>query len=303
MKKKILIIGGTGFIGFHLAKNLKKRYNVNSVSIKKFPKNKIKNVKYFIFDINKKKNFKILDKYSFDIVINLGGYVSHFGKGSTLKNQYLGVKNLIDYFENKKIKFFLHIGSSAEYGNSKSPHKENSKCFPKMNYGRNKLKSTKYLINKSKKKLINGVILRLYQVYGPNQSSNRFLPIIINKCLMKDNYLCHKKGVYRDFLYIDDLVYLIDQILRKKEIDHISGKIFNVGYGKPIELIRAARKIEKLCKGGVQLSKRAILRKDEPKIIFPDISAVKKTFKWKPKINFENGLKKTIHYYESISKN
>ena len=54
-----------------------------------------------------------------------------------------------------------------------------------MNYGRNKLKSTKYLINKSKKKLINGVILRLYQVYGPNQSSNRFLPIIINKCLMK----------------------------------------------------------------------------------------------------------------------
>ena len=120
---------------------------------------------------------------------------------------------------------------------------------------------------------------------------------------MKDNYLCHKKGVYRDFLYIDDLVYLIDQILKKKEIDHISGKIFNVGYGKPIELIRAARKIEKLCKGGVQLSKRAILRKDEPKIIFPDISAVKKTFKWKPKINFENGLKKTIHYYESISKN
>ena len=54
MKKKNLIIGGTGFIGFHLAKNLKKRYNVNSVSIKKFPKNKIKNVKYFIFDINKK---------------------------------------------------------------------------------------------------------------------------------------------------------------------------------------------------------------------------------------------------------
>lgn len=300
MKKKVLIVGGTGFIGFHLVKNLKKIFKIYSLSNNKFSENRIKGVKYFFLDINKKNNLKILDKYSFDVVINAAGYVNHFGKKSIYKNQYLGVKNLIDYFIEKKTNFFLHLGSSAEYGRLKSPQKENINCSPKMNYGKSKLKSTKYLINKIKKNVLSGIVLRLYQIYGPNQSTNRFLPIIINKCLVGDNYLCHKSGVYRDFLYVDDLVDLIVQILKKKEIDDLSGKIFNVGYGKPIELIKVAKKIEKLCNGGSQSSKIIKLREDEAKIIFPDTRNVRKIFKWKPKTRFKTGLKKTIKFYQNF---
>ncbi len=302
MRKKVLIIGGTGFIGFHLAKNLKKNYKVYSLSNNKIFKNRIKGIKYFFFDINKKNNFKILNKYSFDVVLNASGYVNHYGKESIYRNQYLGLKNLIDYFVKKKIKFFLHLGSSAEYGKLKSPHKESNNCSPKMNYGKNKLKVTRYIINKIKKNSLNAIILRLYQVYGPYQSNNRFLPIIINKCLIGDSYLCHKSGIYRDFLYVDDLVDLISRILKKKEISNSSEKIFNVGYGKPLELIKVAKKIQKLCKGGRQSPEIIKLRKDETNIIFPDISNIKKVFKWKPKTSFEIGLNKTINYYQNFFK-
>ena len=82
----------------------------------------------------------------------------------------------------------------------------------------------------SRKKLVTGIILRLYQVYGPMQPNNRFLPTVINKCLNNKNYLCHEKGVCRDFLYIDDFIVLINRILNKKKINNYAGQIFNVRF-------------------------------------------------------------------------
>ena len=85
MKKKILIIGGTGLLGFHLINLLKKKdFEIVSVSKNKFSKNKINNIKYIFFDFTKKKFFRLLDKYEFDIVINLGGNVDHFNKTLTV---------------------------------------------------------------------------------------------------------------------------------------------------------------------------------------------------------------------------
>lgn len=298
MNKKILIIGGTGFIGSHLVNFLKKKnFDITSVSRNKFIKNKNLNVKYIFFDFSKKKNFKILDRYKFDIVINLGGNVDHFNKKKTIASQYTAVKNLIDYFSNKKLKIFLQVGSCAEYGLSDSPHKESYLCKPKMIYAKTKLRATKYIQKICKEKKINGIILRLYQVYGPTQSNNRFIPIIIQKCLNDDLYLCHDKGVLRDFLYIDDLLNLLLKIFNKKDFTQISGQIFNVGYGKGFDLNLVAKKIEKISQGGSQSLKKIDLRPDEPKKIYPSISRVRKIFNWRPKTKFEIGLKKTINSY------
>lgn len=300
MKKKILIIGGTGFIGSHLVNFLrKKNFDITSVSRNKFLKNKKKNVRYIFFDFSKKKNFKILDRYKFDIVINLGGNVDHFNKKKTISSQYTAVKNLIDYFANKRLKIFLQVGSCAEYGLSASPHKESYICKPKMTYAKTKLRATRYIQKICKEKKINGIILRLYQVYGPAQSNNRFIPIIIQKCLYDNPYLCHNKGVLRDFLYIDDLLNLLLKIFNKKDFTQISGQIFNVGYGKGFDLNLVAKKIKKLCKGGVQSSKKIKLRIDEPKVIYPNTSLVKRVFNWKPRIKFTDGLKKTIDFFDN----
>ena len=59
MKNKVLIIGGTGFIGYHLIKSLrKKNYDITSISLYKTTKNRIKNVKYIFLDFTKKKKIK-----------------------------------------------------------------------------------------------------------------------------------------------------------------------------------------------------------------------------------------------------
>ena len=69
-----------------------------------------------------------------------------------LASQFSAVKNLIDYFKDKKLKIFIQIGSCAEYGVSASPHKEQNKCKPKLIYARTKLRATKYVQKFCKRK-------------------------------------------------------------------------------------------------------------------------------------------------------
>ena len=107
-KNNILIVGGTGFIGHHLAeKSLTKGWQVTSISSK--PPKKIRylsKVKYIICDITKKKSLKRNIQKSFKYVVNLGGYVDHSNKKKTFKSHHIGCKNLTEVFFKKKPHLF-----------------------------------------------------------------------------------------------------------------------------------------------------------------------------------------------------
>ena len=96
LKKNILIIGGTGFIGYHLAnKSLQKGWQVTSISSKTPKKIRyLSKVKYIICDITNKELLKKSINKSFDYVVNLGGYVDHSNKRKTYNSHYKGCKNL-----------------------------------------------------------------------------------------------------------------------------------------------------------------------------------------------------------------
>ena len=100
MKRSILIIGGTGFIGYHLAaKCIKLKWKVTSISTKKPQKErKVKGVEYLICNIGNLKRLKKIIKNDFNYVVNLGGYIDHYDKVKTFRSHYLGVKNLSTIF-------------------------------------------------------------------------------------------------------------------------------------------------------------------------------------------------------------
>ena len=222
-KNNILIVGGTGFIGYHLAKkSLKKGWKVTSISTKR-PKQLryLKKVKYIFCDITKKNSLKKSIRKNFNYVVNLGGYVDHSNRKKTLGSHYKGCKNLTEIFLKKRPKAFIQMGSSVEYGNLKSPQRENFKFNTKSiksTYGKAKLLSSKYLTDLNKKKLFPSTILRLYLAYGPRQDINRFLPIIIAGCLKNKKFPCSNGNQLRDLVHVDDVVEAIIKSLNSKKV-------------------------------------------------------------------------------------
>tara|TARA_B110001450_G_scaffold249997_1_gene268068 strand:+ start:506 stop:1432 length:927 start_codon:yes stop_codon:yes gene_type:complete len=302
--KKILITGGTGFIGFHLAKKcLKLNWSVTSLSTKK-PKinRRLSKVKYLISDIsNKKKLLKSIKPNFYDYVVNLAGYVDHSNKKKTMESHFKGCKNLSLLFLNSKIEKFIQIGSSIEYGKKKSPQIEskinNQKTFSV--YGNAKLQSTKFLLNLNKNYNFPMTVLRLYLVYGPAQDNNRVVPITIFNAIQNNNFDCSNGTQLRDFLFIDDL---IDAIIKSLKNDKSTGEIINLGTGKPIKIKDLITKICNLVGSGRPEFGKVKLRKDEIKKLYPKILKSKKLLNWKPKISIEKGLKKTIKYFKKNKK-
>ena len=296
MKDKVLVVGGTGFIGYHLLKKLpKKKYSLYSLSKKK-PKKKncLKNIKYLYCDITKFKDLKKKINYQYDHIINLSGYVDHSKKKENINCHFHGCKNLVSLFKRKKIKTFIQVGSSLEYGNQSSPQSENKRCKPRGSYGLSKLKASEFLKIVGKKYNFPYIILRPYQIYGPKQKNNRLIPQTIEACLKDKKFNCSPGLQKRDFLYVDDFVELIKKILKQKKIRK---EIFNVGSGKPISVKFIIQMIQSSIGLGKPQFGKIPMRKDEINSLYPSIKKIKKKLSWLPKKKLKAGIKKTIQSY------
>lgn len=302
MKKRILVIGGTGFLGYHLIKKcVSKDWAVSSISTHKPKKNRIiKNVNYILLDITKNKLINNIINNRYDFVVNFGGYVNHKEKKKTYDSHYKGCKNLVNFFLKRNIKKFIQIGSSVEYGFNSSPQKENitlSVKSLKSAYGKAKLSASKYLLYRHKINQFPCTIIRPYLIYGPNQDFNRFIPLIIKGCLTNSKFPCSNGLQIRNFLYVDDFV---NGILKCLQNDKTNGEILNIGHFKSHKIKNVILMIQRIIKTGYPDFGKIKMRNDEIIKLYPSITKIKKVINWKPKINFTSGLKKTIKYYKRI---
>ncbi len=304
MKYKILVTGGTGFIGKNFIKFLlkKKIFKIYSLSTKKIRKDlREKKVNYIYCRLEDKILLKKKINYNFDYVVNFAGYIDHSNSRQTLRSHYIGLKNLIKTIKYDNLKKFVQIGSSVEYGFSNSPQKETlilniSKL--KSIYGKSKLKSTYFLIDQYRKKKLPVIILRPYLIFGPGQSDRRLIPYIIKNCLLNKSFDCSHGKQLRNFFFIKDFVSVIYKCL---EIN-ANGQIINVGSHKNYTVKFIIDKINQIIKKGSPQYGKLKLRKDEPLSLYPNLSKFKKLFNFKKEIPIDIGLKQTIKYYRSIMK-
>ena len=315
-KDKILITGGSGFIGYHLCKKIlkMKKYHLTCVDVKK-------NDNYLIKELRKNKNFKYLKldlnqssgtKFSnFKFVFHLAAIV---GVKQVNKNPLNSltmnasifsklVSNLEKYSPRTKIIFFSTsevYGPLSDLGKLKYPTKEDiNLIIPSITRGRDSYYLSKIfgekILELSK---LNYCILRPHNIYGPNMGFKHVISELIKKFNIKKNtFKIYSPNHTRSFCYIDDAV---KQIIRLSFNFKSNRKTFNIG--NPKEEIKI-RKLAILIKKLLGSKKRIIdgpNTKGSPKRRVPNVN---KTLKLINKMNFtplKLGIKKTIIWYEKL---
>ena len=189
------------------------------------------------------------------------------------------------------------MSSGLEYGNYPPPHFENIVCKPRSLYAKSKNNSTKLLINAFRHNRLPVNVLRLYQVYGPHQENNRIILFIINASIQNKSFPCSEGKQKRDFLYIDDLINLIDLIFKNNIRSSFQCWIWTF-----IQFKKSYKFSCKIFKKGEPKFGEIKLRKDEIMDSYPNINKAKKLLNWHPKFSLIEGMIKTIKFYKKNSK-
>ena len=303
MKKKILITGGAGFIGSHLANYFyKKKYQIYIIDNLStgFKSNIIKDaifIKKNCEDVSIIKKLKGIDFYCiYHLAGQSSGEYSSYHPFEDFSSNVVGTINMINICLKTKNKKIIFASSMSVYGNLLKAASEKDDCIPKSFYGLSKLTAENY-IKFFEKKGLNYGILRLFNVYGPGQNFNNKLQGMVSIYLeqaLKNKKIIIKgsKDRFRDFIYIDDVIDIIARLtVNKKKIKDV----FNVGTGKKIivsELISIIK--NKLILENKNIKYLKTNTPDDTHGIYSNNDKIKNFFKKNKYISLDEGITRTL---------
>jgi nucleoside-diphosphate-sugar epimerase len=303
VKERLLIVGGSGFIGSYVAKEAVSRgFQVSIISRNDISINrKLDNIEYLSVDISKYDDLleKLKDR-SFHHVINLGGYVDHVnyfeGGDRVFDVHFNGARNLAHCVNKPSLKKFIQIGSSDEYGNNSAPQDESQRESPISPYSFAKTATTHFLQMLHRTEKFPVIILRLFLVYGPRQDNNRFIPQIIQGCLSKKKFPVSNGEQLRDFCFISDIVNAIFASIDSSEAH---GEVINIASGEPVTIRDVIIKIQNIIGSGVPQFGDIEYRVGENMALYANIDKAKKILNWNSSTNLQKGIERTIKWYLS----
>ncbi|MDD3803847.1 MAG: NAD-dependent epimerase/dehydratase family protein [bacterium] len=311
--RSVLVTGGEGFIGYNLSKRLaEKNFEVtvidsenpmsgfNPLHRTNLEKQNVRIIKDTIGNISKHEQ----SVKKCDAVINCAALISHL---DSMKNPISDIENntieqikFVDFMKQYPQKRIIYTSTRQVYGKQeKFPVKESAPINPVDSNGINKYTTELYYSLYSNIYSLNSLVLRLTNIYGPGMHIRdkrlSFIGWFINRCVTNNPIELYGEGSQkRDMLYIDDLC---DTLISSLNSDY-RGTV-NVGSDTSSSLMEIALLIKR------NNPRISILNVNFPeeikKIDIGDFSTdntlAKKLFNHKETVNLEEGLKKTIDYY------
>ena len=318
--KKVVVTGGSGFIGSNLVKYLLKKkyfvinidklsYSAHPLNVKMFLNNK--NYIFFKIDINNRnKLIKIFNKYKPDGIFNLAAE-THVDRSidapdNFIKSNFLGVYNLLEAIlsyerKNKKKIKLVHVSTDEVYGDIlKGRSDENFPYNPSSPYSATKAGADHLIKAYIRTYKISALISNCCNNYGPNQFPEKLIPKLIYNMLHNKALPIYGRGKNsREWIHVQDHCEALLLIYLKGKI----GKSYNIGSGMNLKNIDIAKKLLKIVrKKTFKINKKVKIKfvKDRPGHDFRyalNSNKILKELSWKAKISLHLGLSQTFDWY------
>jgi UDP-glucuronate decarboxylase len=308
--KRILVTGGAGFLGSHLTERLLKEGNEVIVADNFFTGSK-KNIEAF----KQNPNFEFIRHdimnplyVEVDEIYNLACPASpvHYQHNpvQTTKTSVYGALNMLGLAKRTGAKI-LQASTSEVYGDPEV-HPQTEEYWGKVNpigiracYDEGKRVAETLFFDYKRMYDLNIKVVRIFNTYGPRMSANdgRVVSNFIVQALRGQDITIYGDGSQsRSFCYVDDLV---DGLIRMMESDKsVSGPI-NLGNPNEFTMLELAQKVIKLTNSESKIIYQP-LPEDDPRQRQPNIDKAKNILGWQPVIQLNEGLDKTVTYFEGV---
>jgi len=309
---RILVAGGAGFLGSHLCEALLKKDN-EVYCIDNFSSGHERNLSIISSDkrfnlVRQDVRSSLLSQPRCDVIINLGSRASRSEWEAfpidVLTTNSEGTRNLLECAKSWKSKYIC-MSSSEIYGDPEViPTPESypghvSSTGSRSSYDEGKRYSEALVMAYHREKLLDTVIIRLFNTFGPRirggNAYGRVIPRFVEQAMSNSPLTVYGDGSQtRTFMYVDDF---IDAMLRIISSDY-SGEVFNIGGQTEISVEALAGAIISLTDSNSKIQKLPLPTADTKRRC-PDITHATAALDWTPKISLEDGLSKFIAWHES----
>ena len=308
---KIMISGGLGFIGSHLAEDLLKSKHEIIILTKNLSKKK--NISNFMnklivekVDVSNFKSLKkIILKHKPDIIIHLAGNTSH---SKSFENPFLDIdsntKSTLNFLEiirtsNLCCKFILGSTFIVIGKPKKLPVTETTECNPTTLYGVHRLTSEYYCKIYHNVYDIHTMVFRITNSFGPREqiiSTKNAINYLIFKAYKGDDISIYNKGnFFRDLIYVSDVISGIKTIVKKGK----SGHLYWISSGRKTWFYEIGDVLKNLTTTTVcYVPSPKYTKKVDVGNFVVDNSKLRK-LGWTPKVSIEKGIVKTLDYFKS----
>lgn len=310
MKKKILVTGGAGFIGSHLCKKLLEQNNEVLCLDNYFTGSKMNVLNMLDNPMFELIRHDIVNPYiaEVDEIYNLACPASpiHYQHNpiQTVKISVMGAINMLETAKATGAKI-LQASTSEVYGDPKI-HPQVESYWGNVNpigerscYDEGKRCAETLFMDYHRQSNLKIKIIRIFNTYGPNMHPNdgRVVSNFIVQCLQDEDITIYGDGNQsRSFQYVDDLIEGMVRMMATS--DSFIGPV-NIGNPNEFTILELAQTVIKLTNSKSKLIFKP-LPNDDPQQRRPDITLAKEKLDWSPKIELEEGLGKTINYFDNL---
>ena len=305
---RVLVTGASGFIGSHLTRRLvddgAEVHALTSAVSSVYPTRLVdlrEDIVLHEGNLNDQGAMRALARVVRpEYVFHLGAY-THVGKSweridECTQTNVVGTVNLLRAIEDTGYRRMVFTGTSEIYGAVEVPFREDAAVEPGSPYAVSKYAAERFcrMLHRGRGWPI--VLLRPFNAYGPAQSPDRVIPEVIVRALEGRALQMTSGTQTREFNYVVDLV---DGFVRAALTPGIEGELLNLGCGEEIAVAELATKILGLMGDPIEVSIGALPeRPNEIPRMCSDSSKARELLGWKPAHTLDDGLGRTIEWYE-----